>query len=103
MQGILNSGQINPSIKTSFTKDARMGSGQYFTDVVPDSKTAGQISRSLYGVPWNTKKVSNYVEIDTTGMNVLKGRDGVFYIPNENGLDIGDKILSYGKTGEVGN
>ena len=98
MQGILSSESLNPSIKISSTRDARMGSGQYLTDIVPGSKTAGQTSRALFGVPWNTQKVSNYIEIDVSDLNVLKGRDGVFYIPGESGLDLTGRIMSFGKS-----
>ena len=100
IQGILNSEKLNPSIKTLTTKDARLGSGQYLTDIVPGSKTLGQTSRILFGTPWNIRKVSYYIEIDISELNVLKGRDGVYYIPNENILDLSNRIVSFGKTGE---
>ena len=77
-----------------------MGSGQYLTDIVPGSKTLGQTSRTLFGTPWNIRKVSYYIEIDISELNVLKGRDGVYYIPNENILDLSNRIVSFGKTGE---
>ncbi len=99
MQGILKSQKMNPSIKAPTTKDARMGSGQYFTDIIPNSKTDGQISRILFGVPWNTKKVTNYIEVDTSNLNVLKGRDNIFYIPGDTKLDLTNRIINFGKTG----
>ena len=99
MQGILRSQKMNPSIKTPTTKDARMGSGQYFTDIIPNSKTDGQISRILFGVQWNTKKVTNYIEVDTSNLNVLKGRDNIFYIPGDTKLDLTNRIINFGKTG----
>ncbi len=100
LNGIVSSGKLNPSIKTLTTKDARMGSGQYLTDIIPGSMSNGKLSYQLYGVPWNAKKVINYVEIDTTGLNLLKGRDGVYYVPNSGPLDITDIILNYGKVGQ---
>lgn len=39
---------LNPSIGV---KNARFGSGQYFTDIVPGAFTKGQTSYRLYGVP----------------------------------------------------
>ena len=99
MQGILDSQRIYPSIKTLTTKDARMGSGQYLTDIVPGSKTAGQTSRILFGVPWNTSKVSYYVEIDVSDLNILKGKDGVYYVPDDADLDLTGRIVSFGKRG----
>ena len=47
----------------------------------------------------NKYKYSNYVEIDVSGLNVTKGRDGVFVIPNESPLDLTGRIVNYGKVG----
>lgn len=49
--------------------NARHGDGAYFTDLAPTSVTGttpGQLSRALYGVPWNTSKVTHYVAVDTS-------------------------------------
>ena len=102
MRGILESQQINPSIKELAVKDARMGSGQYLTDIIPGSRTKGQISYALFGIPWNTGKVSNYIEISTSNLNLLKGREGIYYVPSTSALDLTNRIISYGETGKGG-
>ncbi len=102
MRGILESQQINPSIKELAVKDARMGSGQYLTDIIPGSRTKGQISYALFGIPWNTRKVSNYIEISTSNLNLLKGREGIYYVPSTSALDLTNRIISYGETGKGG-
>ena len=99
LQGILDSQRIYPSIKTLTTKDARMGNGQYLTDIVPGSKTAGQTSRTLFGVPWNVRKVAYYVEIDVSGLNLIKEEGGVYYVPGDDDLDLAGRIVSFGKRG----
>ncbi|WP_202948737.1 HYD1 signature containing ADP-ribosyltransferase family protein, partial [Chromobacterium haemolyticum] len=43
------------------------------------------------------KKTSNYIAIDTTGLNVQKGRDGVYVIPNDKPLDIKGRVVNHGK------
>ena len=34
--------------------------------------------------------------IDVTGLNIMKGRDGVYVIPNSNGLNLGNRIVGSG-------
>lgn len=97
LDGILESGQINPSIKALNPKDARYGNGQYLSDIVPGENTLGQISHKLLNVPWAGKKFTNYIEIDVNGLNMIKGRDGVYLIPNEGPLVITNRIINYGK------
>ena len=98
LNGILESGQPNPSIKAFNPKDARYGNGQYLSDVVPGEKTLGQLSYKFLNVPWSGKKFTNYIEIDVSGLNMIKGREGVYLIPNEGPLDITNRIISHGKS-----
>ena len=42
----------------------------------------------------------NYVEIDVSELDVVKGRGGVFVIPNKVPLDLTNRIISYGKVGQ---
>jgi hypothetical protein len=44
-------------------------------------------------------KYTNYVEIDVGGLNVIKGREGVFVVPSEMPLDLTGRIVSSGKVG----
>lgn len=97
LAGILDTGTLNLSLKANNPKDARYGNGQYFTDIAPGSKSNGQLSREFYATPWKYKQTSHYLEIDTNGLNVIKGREGVYLVPNESSLDITNRIVNYGE------
>ena len=99
MNGIVDSNQLNPSLKANNPKDARYGNGQYLSDITPDSVTPGQLGKKFINVP-NQYKYTNYVEIDVSELDVVKGRDGVFVIPNEVPLDLTNRIISFGKVGQ---
>ncbi|MCM1567226.1 MAG: S8 family serine peptidase [Dehalobacter sp.] len=96
LNGIIESNQLNPSLKAVNPKDARYGNGQYLTDIVPGTKTPGQLSNTFYGFPFRSDRVTHFVEVDVTGLNVVKGREGVFVIPNENPLDLTNRIINSG-------
>jgi hypothetical protein len=97
MNGILESGQLNPSLKALNPKDAFYGDGQYLTDIIPGTSTPGQLSKAFINNPWQGAKFSNFVEIDTTGLNIVQGRDGVFLVPGSGPLDISGRIMSFGE------
>lgn len=65
------------------------------TDIAPGSKTSGQLLRQFFGIPFLTKRVSHYIEIDVSGLNVVKGRDGVYLVPN---IGVGLNEKGAGKT-----
>jgi hypothetical protein len=96
LNGIIESNQLNPSLKAVNPKDARYGNGQYLTDIVPGTKTPGQLSNTFYGFPFRSDRVTHFVEVDVTGLNVVKGREGVFVIPNENPLNLTNRIINSG-------
>lgn len=94
-ENIISSGKLNPSTDP---KHARFGSGQYLTDLKPEDYTAGQISRRLYGVPWNTKKLEYYIEINTSGLNIQSNIPHNFLVPNNKPLNISNRIVNKGKS-----
>ena len=96
--GIIDSNQLNPSLKTNNPKDVRYGNGQYLSDIAPETKTPAQLAKKFINVP-NKYKYTHYVEIDVTGLEVIQGRDGVFVIPNETPLDLAGRIVRSGKVG----
>lgn len=98
MNGIVESEKLNPSLKANNPKDARYGNGQYLSDIKPDSVTPAQLGKKFLNVP-NKYKYTHYVEIDVSNLNVIKGRDGVFVIPNEGPLDILGRVVGTGKVG----
>lgn len=84
---------LKPSIGV---KNARHGPGQYLTDLSSEGLTPGQVSRQLYGVPWNETKVSHFIDIDVSGLNVINNAPGNFLIPGTKGLPLGERIINGG-------
>ncbi|WP_044617279.1 HYD1 signature containing ADP-ribosyltransferase family protein [Gynuella sunshinyii] len=93
---MLSSKKSNPSLKANNPKDARFGDGQYLSDIAPGTKSCAQLSRCFIGQPFQGNKFKNYVEVDVKGLNVQKGRDGVFVIPNDKPLDLTNRIRGSG-------
>ena len=52
MNGILESGELNPSLKALNPNDVRYGNGQYLSDIVPGTKTPAQLSRAFINNPF---------------------------------------------------
>ena len=96
MEGILQTKVIKPSLKELNPKDVRYRNGQYLSDIVPGTKTPSQLGRQFINVP-NKHKYTNYVAIDVSGLDVIKGRDGVFVVRGDTDLDISDRIVGSGK------
>lgn len=99
MNGIVDSKQLNPSLKANNPKDARYGDGQYLSDIKPDTQTPVSLAKKFINVP-NKYKYTHYVEIDVTDLNVIQGRDGVFVIPNDSPLDLTNRIVGTGVVGK---
>ena len=90
---IMQSETLNPSIGL---KNARYGEGQYLTNLEAKDYTAGQISRRLYGVPWNTAKVEYFIKIDVSGLNVIQNNSYNFLISGKNPLNLQGRIIESG-------
>ena len=71
---------------------------QQIREPSPDLKdfTAGQISRRLYGVPWNAPKVEYFLKIDVRGLNVVQNNSYNFLIPGKNPLNLHGRITESG-------
>ncbi|WP_167976648.1 HYD1 signature containing ADP-ribosyltransferase family protein [Lentzea indica] len=115
MKGIVESGEL---LASKGTKNARYGDGQYFTDIAPEAVAAlckdelsaaqvagGRISRyelvqRLFGRPrkGGYYKITRFVEIDVSGLNLIKGREHVFAHLSNDALDIASRIVRNGKT-----
>jgi hypothetical protein len=93
---IMKSKVLNPSIGA---KNARFGSGQYFTDIVPGAFTKGQTSYRLYGVPWNGSKLTHYIKIESSGLNIINNKPFNFLNPSSSPLNLNGRILGGGATG----
>jgi hypothetical protein len=96
LNGILESGELRPSLKAVNPNDVRYGNGQYLSDIVPGTKTPAQLSRAFLGQPFQGAKYTHFIEIDVSGLNVTQGREGVFVIPNDAPLDLTGRIISSG-------
>jgi len=97
MQGILDSENLNPSLKALNPNDVRYGNGQYLSDIAPGTMTPAQLSRSFINNPFQGARYTNFIEIDTTGLNVIQGRPGVYVVPNEVPLDLSGRITNSGQ------
>ncbi|WP_412759201.1 HYD1 signature containing ADP-ribosyltransferase family protein [Neobacillus mesonae] len=49
--GILDSNQLNPSLKANNPKDVRFGNGQYLSDITLETKTPAQLAKSMIMIP----------------------------------------------------
>ena len=96
MEGILQTKVIKPSLKELNSKDVRYRNGQYLSDIVPGTKTPSQLGRQFINVP-NKHKYTHYIAIDVSGLDVIKGRDGVFVVRGATDLDISDRMVGSGK------
>lgn len=96
MVAILATQQILPSLKANNPNDARYGDGQYFSDIPPGSRTNAQLAREFLGRPYPANKFSHYVCIDVSGLEVIKGRDHVYVVPNKAPLNIAGRVYASG-------
>jgi large repetitive protein len=83
MNGILESEQLNPSLKALNPADARYGNGQYRSDIAPGVDDASAVVASISRDAVPGSHFTNWVEIDVSGLNVVQGRPSVFVVPNE--------------------
>ncbi|MEV4176701.1 HYD1 signature containing ADP-ribosyltransferase family protein [Nonomuraea sp. NPDC049709] len=94
--------RLNPSLRENNPRDARYGDGQYLTDIPPSTLTGPQLSRRLVHVPFRAERFTHYLEVDVTGLEVVRGREHVFVIPSREPLDLTGRIVSWGpKNGEI--
>ena len=89
---IIESGELLPSIGT---KNARHGTGQYFTDLM-EGYTSGQVSKRLFGVPWNNKKLTHFIDVDVSGLNVVKNGPHNYLIPSSHTLFLNGRLVNHG-------
>jgi YD repeat-containing protein len=82
--------------KSISPKDAQYGDDQYLTDIAPGTKTCAQLSHCFLGIPYQGRKFTHYGEIEVSGLNIVKGRDGVFVNPSGTPLNITQRLVSAG-------
>lgn len=92
---IMTSFELRPSIGA---KNARYGSGQYFTDIAPGQFRRGQVSKKLFGVPWVKHKLKYFIEIDISGLEVIENGPSNYRVPGTDNLYIKPRIVSHGQS-----
>jgi hypothetical protein len=97
MQGILNSKELRPSLKSVNPKDVRYGNGQYLSDIKPGTKTPDQLSRLFINNPFQGRRYTHFIEISTKELHIIEGRTGVYVVPNETSLNVSGRITASGK------
>ncbi|WP_298279496.1 HYD1 signature containing ADP-ribosyltransferase family protein [uncultured Bradyrhizobium sp.] len=95
--GILEGKKLNPSLKALRPRDVKFGNGQYLTDIPPGTMSPRDLSQALVNNSHQGDKFTHYLEINSDGLDVVKGREGVYVIPNEVPLDLNNRIVSSGK------
>jgi hypothetical protein len=90
---IMESGEINPSLKALNPNDARYGDGQYLSDILPGTKTLPSLSKCFLNNPFRGQRFTNSVTIDTAGLNVVMGRPNVYVVLNQVPLNVSSRIL----------
>ena len=96
LQGILNSGKLNASLKANNPSDAFYGEGQYFSDIAPGTMTNNQLSRQFINNPFQGNKFSQYLEINVSNLDITKGRSGVYVNHSTQPLNIKGLVKSSG-------
>jgi len=98
-KGILASKELRASLKAKSPKDARYGDGQYLSDIKPGTYESKDLAGTFIGMPFPNlaAKFSHYVEIDVTGLDIIKGRENVFVNRTQDSLDLTNRIIGYGK------
>ena len=82
-------------------KRARFGSGIYFTDLAPGSRTKAQLASTFYRLPFASaqKSVEAWVYVDVSGLDVFPtGRPHVFVHLRESDLPVSGRIIANGQT-----
>ena len=103
MNGILTSGRLNPSLYSRSPNDVRYGDGQYLSDVVPGTMPHPKLSATFMRIPFQGRKFTHYLELDVRGLDVIRGRPGVYVILNQEPLNIIGRVVSSGRVPTGGN
>jgi hypothetical protein len=97
LRGILETGHLLPSLKRHNPRDVRYGEGQYLSDRVPGTLSSSQLSRCFLGQPFQARRFTHFIEIDMVGIDVLKGRDGVYVVLGREPLDLSGRLIRSGE------
>jgi hypothetical protein len=97
LRGIRDSGELWASTKANNPRDARYGDGQYLSDFEAGTLRRGQLSARFLKIPWSGRRFTHYVEIDVSGLHIIRGRDNVYLIRNDGALDITGRIVRWGE------
>lgn len=96
VEAITSARTLWPSRQAVNPRDVRYGDGQYLSDIVPGTRTPGQLAYAFLNDPRGWRRFTHYIEIDVAGLTVVEGRPGVFVIPNTRDLDLTGRIVASG-------
>lgn len=97
LDGISATQSLWASTAQSSPADIRYGEGQYLTDNEPSRMSLRRLSRYLIGNPFQGSRFTHFVAIDVSGLTVIRGRPGVYVIPNRQALDLRGRIIDSGE------
>ncbi len=96
LRGILATMKLFASTAAKNPGDIRYGEGQYLSDIPPGVKTPAQLSRAFLNLPFHGERFTYFVAINVDGLPLVRGRIGVFVIPNRGPLDLADRVVGSG-------
>jgi hypothetical protein len=97
LEGILSSKCLRPSLRVVNSTDVRYGEGQYLSDIVPGTKTPGQLSYVFLNDPRGWRRFTHYVEVDVSDLTIVEGRRGIFVFPSSQDLNLAGRIVGSGQ------
>jgi hypothetical protein len=95
---ILREGALRSSSAAQNPNDARFGDGVYLTDIEPGTLTLSKLSRRLLGNPFQGKRFTHFLAIETDGLDILAGRPHIFVILSIEPLELKGRIVGYGSS-----
>lgn len=97
--GILQSGVIWSTLKNNRPRDARLGQGQYFTDIAPFTMSLPDLSYELYRNRSQVNQLKFYLAIDLTGLKLRNGapqRPHIYAHVSDYDLNVRQRIVTHG-------
>jgi len=97
--GILSSQSIKVSDASVDPIHARHGTGVYVTNLVSEDFRIGQAAKLFWNMPFYTAKLTHYIDIDTTGLEVLATDKPYIYriLADPPSLDLSGRIVGGGE------
>jgi hypothetical protein len=97
--GIVSSGEMWPSTKAKDPTDARLGDGQYFTDIAPGTMTEEKLASLFYRNSNKAYKVTHFVEVSVRSLDIHTDADRphIMVILNSGNLNVRGLLMTSGR------